>query len=438
MKKILAVVLLSFILMPSCMKTSDSSNQSAVSSELIKTPNVTATVEPSLVHLDFLTKQAFSSTRSPAEMTDMFKKAFSDIALNSLKLVYENDKNIVFSPLSEITAIALITNGANGNTLNELLSLFDGINNIDDLNTQLFSFRERLESYQETHIKETDAIFWGSHSSFTVADSFISLVENTYRAEIAKVDFLEPDALKSINKWISDHTDRLISAAVNSSDVNEYTLMLMVDAVCLDGEWQRPFTEIFEDTFHGSNGDRRVKMMSSTEYGFISGDNETGFLKLFEGGQFGLAALLPHEGISIDQYVSGLNGRLFLELISNANADCRTRVVLPAFQNDAKTDIRDILKKLGAENIFAEEADFTGFGTYAEGSSAGLGKVFQNASFELCETGTKAASASVVAVTSCPTEAPCDETLILDRPFVYAVVDLYTGLPIFLGLYQTV
>ena len=66
-----------------------------------------------------------------------------------------------------------------------------------------------------------------------------------------------------------------------------------------------------------------------------------------------------------------------------------------------------------------------------------ISQVIHATKIEVNEKGTEAAAATVVAAGS-GTAAPPQEgiTLILDRPFLYGIVDLYTGVPLFLGTYE--
>ena len=58
------------------------------------------------------------------------------------------------------------------------------------------------------------------------------------------------------------------------------------------------------------------------------------------------------------------------------------------------------------------------------------------ARLEVNEKGTEAAAATVVAANGGGMPPQEGITLILDRPFLYGIVDLDTGVPLFLGTYE--
>lgn len=94
--------------------------------------------------------------------------------------------------------------------------------------------------------------------------------------------------------------------------------------------------------------------------------------------------------------------------------------------------------KLGMPLAFDEDqADFSGMGESS--GNIYISRVIQNTFIEVDELGTKAGAATAVAMDtgeSLASEEP--KNVILDRPFVYAVVDAEMKLPIFLGVVDRV
>ncbi|MBO7406460.1 MAG: serpin family protein, partial [Clostridia bacterium] len=399
-------------------------------------PTELLTPTPEPVTLRFLTDSAFSTSRKAEALGGDFKSAYARIALESLRKAYVKGQNTVLSPLSVITALALTANGARGTTQKQALELWSGEWDIDRLNEQLFSFREKLEADTDCRLVNADAVFLTEREDFIVNENYISLVSDTYRAQIAQLDFQKAGAAGSVNRWISDHTGGLIPAVLRDGDVNINTMMLLVNALCFDAEWAQPLQEAGKQVFHGVSGDRKTDWLWSYEYGYIAGDNETGFVKTYKGDQYAFVALLPREDLSVDAYLELLDGSRFLSLLKNVQYDLRTIVSMPAFTASTDTDLRALLSALGLESWFVETADFTGLGTMADGSGVGLGKARHCSSFELGAAGTKAAASSVVSATAAATSPPWDAEVRLDRPFVYAVIDLATGLPVFAGVFE--
>ena len=105
---------------------------------------------------------------------------------------------------------------------------------------------------------------------------------------------------------------------------------------------------------------------------------------------------------------------------------------MPKFSYDYGIEMSEALKALGMTVPFdAELADFSGLGHSSDGNIY-ISCVLHKAYIAVDEKGTKAGAATAI-------EAPAAgvwedrRRVILDRPFVYAIIDDATGLPIFIG-----
>ena len=111
------------------------------------------------------------------------------------------------------------------------------------------------------------------------------------------------------------------------------------------------------------------------------------------------------------------------------------RFAMPKFKAESIWELEKILPALGLEDAFVPgTADFSKMGDNPEGYF--ISQVIHAAKIEVNEKGTEAAAATVVAEAG--GAAPPQEgiTLILDRPFLYGIIDLQTGVPLFLGTYE--
>jgi serpin B len=106
-------------------------------------------------------------------------------------------------------------------------------------------------------------------------------------------------------------------------------------------------------------------------------------------------------------------------------------LVLPKFRMTSALDLVPVLTGLGARLAFTRAADFSGI-TPAE--PLHIGAVAHKAYIDVDEQGTEAAAAT--AVTMALSRAVFGGTpveVIVDRPFLYAITDTASGLPLFLG-----
>ena len=90
-----------------------------------------------------------------------------------------------------------------------------------------------------------------------------------------------------------------IKFSLNELDLDDLMLYL-INTISFDAEWANLYEEsdIKEGTFTDINGNKTtVDMLHSNEYGYISLENATGFIKNYNGKKFSFVALLPSENI---------------------------------------------------------------------------------------------------------------------------------------------
>lgn len=105
---------------------------------------------------------------------------------------------------------------------------------------------------------------------------------------------------------------------------------------------------------------------------------------------------------------------------------------IPKFSYDYDIEMSGALKALGMTKPFEpSKADFSALGSSDSGNIF-ISRVLHKAYIAVDEKGTKAGAATAVEIKE--TAAAVDiYSVTLDRPFIYAVTDNATGLPVFIG-----
>ena len=106
---------------------------------------------------------------------------------------------------------------------------------------------------------------------------------------------------------------------------------------------------------------------------------------------------------------------------------------IPRFKASSSLELNDALKAMGVTDAFdSTVADLRAMGG-APNDQLYVSAVLHKTYLELDENGTKAAAVTAVvndATSAKPTEV---HRVVLDRPFVYMIVDTHANLPLFLG-----
>ncbi|MBQ1817017.1 MAG: serine protease, partial [Clostridia bacterium] len=104
---------------------------------------------------------------------------------------------------------------------------------------------------------------------------------------------------------------------------------------------------------------------------------------------------------------------------------------IPEFTAEFGADLSPALQSMGLTQAFDDgAADFSGMGA-SENGNLFIKQVVHRTFIEVNEHGTKAGAATVFLMpTNTAAINPC---VTLDRPFLYMLVDLETGIPFFIG-----
>ena len=132
-------------------------------------------------------------------------------------------------------------------------------------------------------------------------------------------------------------------------------------------------------------------------------------------------------------YLETFDADAYLEFCESETGEYMVSTSLPKFEYSYSNELSEQLMSLGMTNAFdPDRADFGRM--FAEtGNTLFISKVIHKTAITVDTEGTRAAAVTAIEMRdSCALEMP-EKEVTLDRPFVYAIIDTQTNLPIFLG-----
>lgn len=365
-----------------------------------------------------------SASKAP---DDEFKAAASSFAAELFKDNYSKGKTTLVSPLSMLTALALVQNGAEGETLVQLERALGGLDR-DALNKYMRAYCDFLSAGDELKIANS---VW-TDSSVEAKQAFLQKAVDSYSAQIFSATLSSKKTVSSINSWVKKNTDGMIPKIIENADRD--AVMMLINAVAFEAKWETPYTndDIEKLEFNSYSGkSKKTEFMCSTESVYLSDSDAVGFMKPYKNGRFAFAALLPNEDVSIDDYIASLSGEKLMKIFSSAKKNEEVDVKMPKFKAEYSTQLIDTLKKMGIEDAFdRKSADFSSLIDKNDG--AYIGTVMHKTFIEVDQEGTRAAAATLVGISKM--SMPAINPVCLNRPFVYMIVDTETNLPLFIGV----
>ena len=349
----------------------------------------------------------------------------------SYKLEKEN-KNLLLSPLSVMTALAMASNGAGGDTLAQLEKALGGEIKLADLNAYLHTYLKNLPSSEKARFHFANGIWFKDQADFQVEENFLQRNVNYYEAAIRKAPFDE-STLQEINQWTAQHTDNMIPQLLNQ--LKEEDLMVLVNALCFEAKWANPFdeTNCRKDVFTNLRGEENEALyMFGSADTYLESDGIIGMLKSYEGGSYQFAAFLPEEGTDFNSFAASLKGETLSKLLSSATDRYSTDIKLPKFSKDYSVSLINALEQLGIRDALEKgerKADFSGISQ----TPLFISDVIHKTHIDVDSEGTRAAAATGVVMGYGATMITEWKEVNLDRPFVYMIIDSQTQLPLFIG-----
>ena len=373
---------------------------------------------------------------SGKEPDETFLSAQTQFALGLMQEAAKADAgmNLLLSPYSVMLALSMTANGAAGDTRTETEQVLGGFP-VETLDAYLYSLRTQMPDSEGSRFRTADSLWIRKQGDrIRPKESFLQKNADYFDAEAHMLPFDEA-ARQKINLWCSEKTDSMIPEIL-SEPIPEEAVMYLINAVCFDAKWAVPYDEPSTPyDFKATDGTvQQVQMMFSDENKYLSCENACGFLKNYQGNGYAFAAVLPDEGITPEQWLAGMQAEDFREMLTGAES-CNVSAGLPEFSCDYTRELSLLLKNMGMRTAFDPTADFSEMAE-TESELLYISSVLHKTHIDVDTEGTKAAAVTAVEMADeCVAEEPEDiRYVILDRPFVYMIVETKTMLPVFIGI----
>ncbi len=377
---------------------------------------------------------------SPA-LTEARAAAAADAAfgVDLYQVLAEDAADTVFSPASVASALRMALCGAHGKTAAELARALhlDGADRQDDMAVSGL----RLVSARRDGGPGSGSATFRAPNTVWVQSGLPLRAEFTARLSQAAVTLADADfaaapeaARTMINRLIAEQTEGKISGLLPAGAISRLTRLVLASAVYLKAAWTQPFGENatadapFYPDGQGRPGLTLPMMHLTAPQAYLRGDGYQAVLLPYRDIGLAMAVVLPDGPLSALRpkvAAAGLAGLL------GGTARHQVTLALPRFRLEAAFDLIPALRRLGVTEAFGDDADFSGV---TDAEPLRIGAVAHKAYIDVDAHGTEAAAATaVVMVGMAAFRAPPPVTMVVDRPFLFAIIDTATSLPLFLG-----
>lgn len=338
----------------------------------------------------------------------------------------DKNENICISPASVKCALAMAANGAQGQTLEQILSTIEATRGLGYLNnSNLYTAKV---SRDETTLSIANSIWVNKNTP--VKEKFIADNQKYHKAEVVNAPFND-STLSAINDWCKEKTNGKITSILDRLD--NQTKMILLNAIYLRGRWRNEFYKesTHDAPFTKADGTTtNVKMMSQTLTTAYNRDDKVSIISLpFNNSSVAMQFVLPHKGTSIVEAARHL-AHNYDTLCKSMNHRQRIDLSLPRFKCEYNTGLKSTLQALGMSDAFDSRANFAGISD----EPLYIDEIMQKTYLKIDEEGAEAAAVTSVligAMAMRPTSDPIE--LKFDRPFIYLIVDRGSENILFVG-----
>ena len=354
---------------------------------------------------------------------DNYNEKYNELTRQLLKQFSKNKENLVISPLSILILLCMAADSVTGAGKDEIVKVI-----CKDL-----SYEEVKQTIKElTEVPDGETLAIGN--ALALDESFEKFIKEEYKekllADYKAEIFASADLINEINNWVKEKTEGMIERLADDS--LKGLCACLMNAVCFSAEWDESYNEddIKPMTFNNADGTTsEVDSLFGKEHRYIKNENYEGFIKQYKDGKYSFMALLPKQSSYEDLNVL-LEDIDFTEIYRNG-IDTPVKALIPEFRYDFSENMNDFLKDKGIITIFTPKADFS----LMSEKQLYVSSIIHKAHIELDRKGTKAAAATgMMLFTSVAPNMSIIPLIILNRPFIYAIMHNETGLPVFTGI----
>lgn len=348
------------------------------------------------------------------------------------QLIKTEKGNVFFSPLSLETALGMAYEGARGKTARQMERVCRFPAN-DRQRRQAFQTLLRDFNRPDPAYKLSIAnALWGQ-KGYPFRPAYLGVLRDFYLAQAASLDFTgQPkQAAKAVNDWVKQQTQGRIPNLISSKDIDNYTRLLLTNAVYFKGEWAEKFEAV--PTTGKANftlaSQKKVKvdmMQGRGENYYFQNDNWQIVELPYKGKRFSMVILLPRKN-----NLGALERRFGREQLNFFHKNMRrfkVRLTMPEFGFNCGYSLLEPLTAMGMTVPFNEDADFSGM----TNDPLDIGKILHKAAINVNEKGSEATAATCVEMEYC-SMVSSSATFAADHPFLFLIRDHETGAILFLG-----
>jgi len=380
-------------------------------------------------------------------IANSLNQSLNNFSINLFKEInYNEDKNILISPLSISYALMMVNKGASDNTSNNILSTL----NIkpDDINRHYSLIQKYSNNLSKRNLSIGNSVWIQKDECYLPNTNYISFIDTVFKGQAFYVDFSNNTLkiIQDINNWAFESTNGMIDDIVSKNDIKRTTVQALLNTVYFKASWLTPFdtTKTELDYFNiDTNNKKEVYMMNKrNRYPYYSNADFQLLELQYVDNNISMLIFLPNDN-DLNLLIDDIDASKLKESIDSLKIR-PGHVSIPIFKNETSYSLKKHLKSMGMNVPFSPNlASFDAFWNYNKNCFESSPKhyidlISHKANIDLDENGVEVAAATVVIMNRITSISPFIDPFNFkaNKPFLYIIYDKEYENIIFIGKYM--
>jgi len=380
--------------------------------------------------------QNISPDDSPAKLQIEAAKMINHFGNSFFDYVYKDGENIIYSPLSISSAMAMLYSGASGETAKEFSNVFRYPN--QSYTHKAFKILlDSLATDKNAAVNVAVANALWINQGYSIEKSYRTNLVDYFNAELQEINVENASKIEQsrqkINNWVELKTNENIKNLVPEGVLTDFTRLVLTNAVYFNGPWKYTFDEnkTHKDIFYTSDEEAvSTNFMVQTSTYRIAEKKDFTIVELpYKNEAFSFLIIKPKSnGKSLDDIPVS---EPLIEMTKELRVE-RIELHMPKISFSKNIQLNTLLQDMGLTQVFTSDADLSGITGNKE---LKLDAVLHKAKIDLHEKGTEAAGATavVIGVKSAPAKPPL--VFKANKPFIFYIIHKASGTALFMGSY---
>jgi serpin B len=363
-------------------------------------------------------------------------RATEKLALAMLKAL-DPGTDAVFSPYSVATAMAMVDQGASGQTAAQIDTLLgSGSPAAAGAGSRALAdgLHHAVSAYGSGGPTFDTANGLWLESGLTLEHPFATTLSDDFGAAPQQTHFASDPAgaIQTINHWISARTGGLIPSLLGPAQLTPTTKLVLANAVYLNARWQTEFdpNQTTTGSFAAPTGTVMVPFMHGSDLGRYRYGTGSGYRAValpYAHSSLQLLAVMPPPG-QLDTFEGSLSVAQLNRIVGGMSPRGVT-LSMPKFSLSFQSSLNGFLEGQGVTQAFGPQSRLD---RIVAGHPLAIQAVEHAAVLKVAERGTVAAAATGITVG--PTAVAAHAlVLVLNHPFLIFLRDTQTGTILFAG-----